>query len=555
MKKKLFSIIMSLVMATSILTGCNLFTRDTDAYLTQVVAKVGDVEITKEEFINGYYNYGASLMQNGTTQEDAVKQTIDMLLQRGLLLQHVKAKAQEEVKANTAQEDYVYEVTTKEYNNAVRESWDYIDGKVKEIVSKYVDLDGFIPGEEEEAAPTYNPETKFEAKIAIENVNGEWKVKKANYTFENEDAKLNLYNYERTDYASKSIMDKAWSEYLQTLREDEKQRNYHSKNNTELINRELDRIFKVNLDNAYLSKFQRVYEDNYGYGADGYLTQDVIAQIIKKYTQMYNANVEEYNVTSDGFYNNVIATDKGSKYVYFGQSEAVLEVQHILVKFDEDAITAIKEDPYLTQAEKDSRIAHLKSVDGTIATKRDNKGFDTDTKLSVSEIYNNILNLVAQADAAYTRGSDLYADFMSTEFNKLVYQYNQDEGILNAQFDYRISTGHSTMVDSFTDATRALYDNGDGYIGAVSAPIESEYGYHIIILSNVCTNLDPASANVETLYNKKTSRSAVAEDNYLEFLYSQVVAAEYSSFETRVLNTLKSGLTFKYFESRYKDYL
>jgi hypothetical protein len=279
-------------------------------------------------------------------------------------------------------------------------------------------------------------------------------------------------------------------------------------------------------------------------------------KILKKYQTMYNANVEEYNITKDGFYTNVTSTDKAANYVYFGETEAVLEVQHILIKFDEDQITKIKDSAYLTPDEKEEQIAYLKTQAGTIAKLRDENGNETETTISVKELYENvILDLVANADADYTRGTDAYADYMATEFNKLVYQYNQDEGIMNAQFDYRLSTGHTAMVESFTQATRDLYDNGNGFAGAVSAPIESEYGYHIIILSNVCTNLNPQNATVESLYNKRTSRSAVAEDNYLEYLLAQVNTAEYSNFENRVIDTLKSGLTFKYFESRYKDYL
>ena len=558
MKKKIVSLMLSLLFATSLLTGCGLFTRNPDAYLTQVVAQVEDVVVTKEDFINAYYNYGSSLIQqNGLTQKEAVKQTIEMLLERGLLLKHVKALAAQEVKDGLEQEDYLYELTNKEYNEAVKTSWDYVDEQVRTIVSKYVDLDSILPEEskEEETESDYPVETAFEQTVVLEQVGTEWRIRRKTEEFENDDSKLDVLKYVKEEYTSDFYMNKAWAEYMQNLRDEEKQRNYSSKNNQEILERELNRLFKLNLDNKYLEKFQTSYESKLGFDQDGYMTDVMEQKILNKYKLMYNANVEEYNVARDSFYTNVTSTDKSKNYVYFVESEAVLEVQHILIKFDEDEITKIKDSPYLTPEEKDERIAYLKSQEGTIAKLRDAEGNETETTISVKELYNNvILNLVASADADYTRGTDAYADYMSTEFNKLVYQYNQDEGIMNAQFDYRISTGHSAMVEGFTKATRDLY-TVDGFAGAVSAPVESEYGYHIIILSNVCSNLTPQNADIQALYNKRTSRSAVAEDNYVEYLLSQVNTAEYSDFETRVIDTLKSGLTFKYFESRYKDYL
>ena len=48
-----------------------------------------------------------------------------------MLLDYVrKEAAKEEAKATLEQEDYYYALTNKEYNDAVREAWDYIDGKV-----------------------------------------------------------------------------------------------------------------------------------------------------------------------------------------------------------------------------------------------------------------------------------------------------------------------------------------------------------------------------------------------------------------------------------------
>lgn len=554
MKKKLFSILLCFMLSIGVLTGCDTFKKDNQAYLSQVVARAGDVVVTKEEFANGFYNYGNQLMQEGNTRKEAVKQTIEMLINRELLVNHIKTlAAKEEAKE---QKDYVYELTNKEYNAAVKESWNYIDEQVKEIALKYVENPEEIFKQEENSdEPKFKPETKFEAKLELVTVGGQQIIRRKVATFENDDAKLNILNYQKPDFTSQTIIDKAWKEYIQGLRETDAQRGGYGKTQTQLLQKELKRVFEVNLDNAYLTKFQTNYENNYGYDEEGKLTQQTIQNIINYYTRVYNANVEEFNVTEAGFFGNVTSTTNRKNYFYYGEGEKVLEVQHILVKFDEDKIKAIEEDPYLTTSEKESAVAALKTTYGTIATMRDEKGFETETKMSVQELYDNvIMGLVAQADSAFTRGTEAYANFMAEEFNKLIYAYNQDEGIMNAQFDYAIgSNKYSPMVESFTDASRDLYNNG--YLGAVSGIVKSEYGYHIIILNNVLANIDPNIVDEKVLYGMKTSRSAVAEDNYLEYILGQLSSEEYTSYETRVLNSLKSGLKQTYYKSAYKDYL
>ncbi len=554
MKKKLFSILLCFMLSIGVLTGCDTFKKDNQAYLSQVVARAGDVVITKEEFANGFYNYGNQLMQEGGTRKEAVKQTIEMLINRELLVNHIKTLAAKEVAKE--QKDYVYELTNKEYNAAVKESWSYIDEQVKEIALKYVENpEDIFKQEENTEEPKFKPETKFEAKLELVTVGEEQVIKRKAATFENDDAKLNILNYQKPDFTSQTIIDKAWKEYIQGLRETDAQRGSYGKTQTQLLQKELKRVFEVNLDNAYLTKFQTTYENNYGYDEEGKLTQQTIQNIINYYTRVYNANVEEFNVTEAGFFGNVTSTTNRKNYFYYGEGEKVLEVQHILVKFDEDKIKAIQEDPYLTTSEKESAVAALKTTSGTIATMRDEKGFETETKMSVQELYDNvIMGLVAQADSAFTRGTEAYANFMAEEFNKLIYAYNQDEGIMNAQFDYAIgSNKYSPMVESFTNASRDLYNNG--YLGAVSGIVESEYGYHIIILNNVLANIDPDIVDEKVLYGMKTSRSAVAEDNYLEYILGQLSSEEYTSYETRVLNSLKSGLKQTYYKSAYKDYL
>ena len=49
MKKRILSLILCVMLAVTLFSGCNLFETDKNAYYTQVVGRIGDIEVTKEK--------------------------------------------------------------------------------------------------------------------------------------------------------------------------------------------------------------------------------------------------------------------------------------------------------------------------------------------------------------------------------------------------------------------------------------------------------------------------------------------------------------------------
>jgi hypothetical protein len=269
---------------------------------------------------------------------------------------------------------------------------------------------------------------------------------------------------------------------------------------------------------------------------------------------MYNANKEEYDIDPKGFYNNVVNSSNRGNYVYFGNSEEIIEVQHILVKFanSEEEFT---EDPYLTEEENKKLKEDLNTEHNTIAQQRDKDGYKTGETISVYELRNTVIQgIINEAMGKYEQGTQAYADYVISRFNDLMYMYNEDDGIMNAQFDYAIgANGTTTMVEPFTEAAIDLYNLG--YEGAVSGIVESSYGYHILIYTNKLTNVDLGALSIEKLASMKLSSSTCAEDNMLEFLYGKIKQDSYATYENNLLTTLESGVKYTYYKSNYKDLL
>ncbi len=89
--KKITAILLTLLMiVTFSLAGCAGFAIDPVKYYNEVVAKVGDVNITRQQLISAYSSYGNSyfVQQDGQNETSAMNSTLDLLIERELLYQY-----------------------------------------------------------------------------------------------------------------------------------------------------------------------------------------------------------------------------------------------------------------------------------------------------------------------------------------------------------------------------------------------------------------------------------------------------------------------------------
>ena len=552
MKKKIFGLIAGLCCTASLFSGCNLFGTDYNKYYGEIVAKNGKYEVTREELINGYSSYGQKLVsEKKYSVEEAMKATMKMLLQRKMLLDTIKNNAAKEL-ANTSLEtkDYKYELTNSEYNAAVKEAWDYIDGQIKTYVTKNYDDPDKVFTEDKKDDPAHAGSKKeFTQTI---NVEGD-KIKVVTEEKEDNASRLSIYNYTKPTFINSEIVDKVMKEYIADLKEAVSYKKPKDTSDKAVLNRELDRVFKTSLENAYLTKFQTSYTNSFG-TENGYLTGATTQAILYKYIAMYNANKEEYEIDSASFYKNVVDTSNRKNYVFYGYSEDIIEVHHILIKFANDS-SKYEKDPLLSDKENEEAKKNLNTINNTLAKERDSEGYETGKTVSVYDLRNTLIqNIIDYADGTFTKGSQAYTDYVTTEFDKLMYKYNEDDGILNAQFDYAVGANGTTgMVEPFTNAAIDLYN--EGYTGAISDIVESSYGYHIILYTNKLSNVDLGALDINLLANIKLTSSSTKENNMLEYMYSLIKKEAYSAYEANVLATLEAGQTYTYYKSVYKDLL
>ena len=592
MKKKIACLVLLMFCVITVLSGCNLFVTNYDLYLNQVVAQTSillanneekTITITKEELVNGYYNYAETLTNEyGYSYEDALNYVLDLLVQRKILLTNVQNLAEKEGELGARNSNFKYQLNLNEYNEVIQECWDFVDEQLKTVekeVKEEFDLDDDVFPEEETKSSDYKPYTPYKKTLSVsgekvskikttyvDSISGDEETSDNLVLWDTEKKVLN--NYKKPNYANATVDRLVWSKYYTQLKTNEENKTIEDRSDAATFARELERVYKINLENKYLSKFQDQYNNAVGFGANGELTNDIKQKIINKYTEDYNKNKEVYDISKTAFYSKVTSTTDRANYVYYGEGEDLMTCIHILVKLDQktqiDKIKEIEADPQLTDEERETSADKYRDASSTYATERDKDGFEIEgNTISVKDLLDEIREKIEAETATYDEGSQKYAEAAIKVFNEYMYKYNQDTGIENATFDYVVGSETSPMVQSFTDAVRDLHYN-KGYAGAMSDAILEENdnysGFHIVMYTGVLQNtINPQTLTVDNVVSKlsaiKTSESY--NQTLFEYYYDSIIELEknYTTYEENIVSSIHGGREVKYFRYLYKDLL
>jgi hypothetical protein len=517
-----------------------------------------DVKITKEQLLNSYYNYGYQLVQQGMTIKEAIEECIKQLINREFMLKYLREQAAAEVDAGVSEQDFRWELTNVEYNKAIKDTWNYLNEQLSTIAKDlYGSAGEFLT--EEAATPAFAPQAEYipTLELSFNTTLGVWEAYKyvdPDFIFETED-KLDVNNYVKKEFANQEQTDAVFSKFIEKLKESQKERGQSPVGDTATLQREIDRAFKVNLENAYLNKFQTVFLNNYGFDQNGRLNNETVQKILNGYKEMYAANQEQANISPESMGSAIVAVGGLDNYVYFGSNENFFSVIHILVQFSEEqksVFSAIDDDVYLTDGEKQELKNQYKSVEQTRIYLRDEKGFKTENGITVAQL-DQILKDLYQEVKTQNGGdttTDKFAKDMAQRFNDLIYIYGEDGGMINPTYDYVIGTTSSGMVDSFTEESRNLY--GAGQRGAISSWVESDYGYHFIMYVDELNPIvmNPNDITIELL-NKSLRLSG--GKTHLENLFAAAASNDFSGYQQRLISGLTSGIKIIFHEDRYKD--
>lgn len=237
----------------------------------------------------------------------------------------------------------------------------------------------------------------------------------------------------------------------------------------------------LSVDEDELQAYFEQSADSYGDG-DGAMTEEEQAAF-EEYLDGYGADRAFYDdMTRRGFLSDALFT------AYYGQSAAEYPDELAVEYANDQGILAAK---------------HILLLTMDMAT---GKALDEDT----------IAEKKQTADELYAQLAAVQDDPEALEelFDQLMQEHSEDTGLATNPDGYVF--GEGVMVSTFEDTTKALEEYG------LSEPVESDYGYHIILRLPV----DPDSVATDSTGQSLTVRMSAAQADFTARIMAAAEAAE-----------------------------
>ena len=588
MKKKVFSLVLCLVMCASVLAGCNLFGTDWEKYYNTVVATINydyvsggvthteSVDITKRELINAYKSYGYNYEQNyGYTVEEAIDMTIDTIINRKLMAKDVERTAEENGQAlfNDAEKTYLWEET--------------YDALLDNLYTYYEDIIGetSVGGEEAEEESTgtifeeYDKLAVLQTKIA--NGNKTYEIRKynatsktsgsshilsldsVNYDVEYQDSEGNfvfkdlIYTYFEALTNASSNWRASLNQYLSDVRDNYSYMTFGD--DEEVFMFELNRIYDIVKENYLVDKYTELHNNLERDGSD---VSNVRADAMLSYYEgLWMADYEKYVNKASSFQTDILSESTTVNYVntdentYFNVGVIKIDLTAELEELEGKVNNEIDEAEYQAQKQQLFENASVEIKDSTngVATGKTISAKDLLTKIktTLSGTRSYGVDALVNQQIAYEK-ADAFVDYL--------YYYNDDSTYLNTDKMSAFglsSTGEvlynttfsSAENDAFDQAIKELYNNGNAQVGDLSSLVYGEDGVYILFyagkVENALTNVKDAGVNLTDLEIMARTRVNIFNtktifDMCYDALYSETL---FDTFQEEHIKQLQNELT------------
>lgn len=570
MKKRFTGILLCMLMfCMSIFAGCSLVTKDMAKYLATTVVEIklkepqgnanDTIKIEKRDLISAYNTYGYYYQQYGYSQEEALNMTVDLLISRRITI----AKA----------EEFYPELSVKEKTYLWSETYDALNENFNSYLDKVLGItdSGSSNDEDEVKFDGYEKNAllkEVEGKLVIDKTkSASKKIDEFSYTiardFDNEtDRELIYSSFVKfvSEQRDKNYTE-AFNDYFKALLKNEEGQKL-SEDKISVFAREIKRLYKVVYENYMIEKYQEYYttdESN-----ESYISAK---QIVDLYSSKVRASYTKYEIEGAETYDTDMTKGANSIYYYKDEGTKFFKVAHILFKFNDEQSARYKqiESEYksgkytkeVRDAELDKLyasivpIAREKNADGIYEEKENKASYEKSTK----ELRDYIANEVAKEQGKFNKAD---------RFNELIYQYNEDPGMMNPSDIYTIgvdSEGNavSSFVPEFNEAGIELYNKGNGQVGDISGLVRTENGLHVLFYAGEIENLydginekfSLSDEAVVKLYNERPN--ILLNKTYFDSLYDELVTDNYAIFENLQMNEIKKAYTITVYPDSYKD--
>lgn len=550
--------------------GCSTFSIDNVKFYNETVAVVKGENITRFDLMNTYNNYGYTyyVTQQGMEEKEALNKTLDIIISRKLLVNYAKNNSK-------------FALSKYDINNVYQNVIDYMDDNFNNYLAKArtaLDVKAIETAEEEKSDTAYTiADYKYEKRAIlttgdiIKYVGDENEVINAyaldqdyvnNYSSKStSDIVTKLYakfierscenkygeeNYSKIYDKAMTLMTNYLISYESYLR-DENGKAY-SQDSVGLIKRLIERIYKSELESAYIANIE-----------ENYLKTQTLSpeKLIKKYVSLTETAYSNYENSVEDYYNYLKTIGSSNEAIYYTPTTASGNFgyfYHTLLPLEESVVNEINNLKNLGIYGKSSLNVKINEIlNRETHQARNEEGYLDETK-TINEILQEYDNYY------YNRGVEKFIEFM--------FKYTSDTSTLTASTPYVMGyvgdKNYSNMVEEFTAEGIRLMKN-DISATASSEYIITKYGVHLLYYvgeveapisyadkNSVCISLDNTKANnlYTTYVNEYTGKT------YFDLLFDTVYPAtdgsiytsnsNYSQYEEMLVESLKGDNVIKY---------
>lgn len=579
MKKKFYAVALMLCMVIiSFFSGCTLVSRDVNAEREQDVFVVGERSITTNEIINSFYSYYEQyqyyFMYSDTAE--VMDSFYNSLISREVVLEE----------AQKLFDSQVITLTNDDYTKVWEDVFDYFHEQVDTYEKNLLkhnkvseDLDTYPSRLKEEEDKDKEAEIKYE-EYTFEEVTAY--VAGTQGTLEKVSAKLDeLSTFVKTKYIEdleaedRTVLDivnteltlraKAFDKYIASLMLAAKA-NGEAYDKLTAYTKEVQRVLDAYVESALYEEYKEYV--NSLIISDDYKKLNKEA-VVNRYVELLGKDSEKYETYAN--YTKVLSTSNNESLILYhnGSESKYFSVQHILVKFDDDTVAKLKQEPgYSTSMDIALREQYenevRKGYADTLQTKEFLKPRNAGTGLTIAAKANGY-----SAEDVVTLYYDLINDASVTTaaqkaqiFNKLSWEFSQDTGSLVNELSnvvgFAISSEnyeHGTLAKDFTNGARRLYEAyvSNPVIGEDVELVVSDFGIHIMMLTGVYdtgavadvvykTEAGKEVVDIDATFAKMNAAkvSNLTNQSIYEYIYDQLkesLIGDKNTFFTEFTNT------------------
>lgn len=542
MKKRFLSLVLVLcVMITSLMTfsGCSLLHDNDKRYYAEVVAKVGDSTITRNEVLTmfNYYYYTQGYYQYGYSEDVVFDMVMEALVKNKIMAQ--EAKKLDECKLTDEDEYYIWEQVfanidseIDEYEDEIRTLFGVEDREVEEEEEDTTDLI-FKEYERSSSSGTI-------AEAEVKRTKEEW----VDYLNKSTNKTTNYYRF------------LAYSKYISNLEKSAEKYEKKAKSTAELLDEEFVRLYDYYKESRYVAKYTAYIANKITISDD---------EISEEYRKALNSQIQSFAI-SDG-YSSTITDTSNTDLVIYRQTGGYFTVQHILLQFaDYDSELSASEylynlDNYVSSYDSNEDLEQT-FIDEFLA-EREDYAMNNEESLNMDYINPNtgktnlddngnevnytredfdklVFGSVAngdEADGIYTRyqNNEITYEELAKEFFKLKFSFSKDSGVtdltnLTNLMGYVLPTSEAegnSFVSEFADTSYDLYEQylTDGTYGIKT--VVTNFGIHYIMFTGVINSGTLSLDDEFTLVSDET-----VEDYFYESILStkkSTISADVSS--------------------------